>query len=159
LLSDFWPHGAVAKRYGVLRQEGYTERAIFIIDRDGIIRYIDIHDIDEQPSNDVLFEELRKVIPEEFARYERENPSEEEPLPHGGVVMYCTAWCPECHKARAWLQDHNIEFKEVNIDKNLAAERQVKEWANGTRTTPTFDIDGTIVVDYDEDRLKELLIK
>jgi glutaredoxin len=143
----------------VLRQEGYTERAIFIIDRDGIIRYIDIHDIDEQPSNDVLFEELRKVIPGEFARYERENPSEQEPLPHGGVVMYCTAWCPECHKARAWLQDHNIAYQEVNIDKNLAAERQVKEWANGTRTTPTFDIDGTIVVDYDEDRLKELLLK
>jgi len=46
LLSDFWPHGAVAKKYGVLRVEGYAERAIFIIDKIGIIRYIDIHDID-----------------------------------------------------------------------------------------------------------------
>jgi len=30
LLSDFWPHGEVAKRYGVLRKEGYCERALFM---------------------------------------------------------------------------------------------------------------------------------
>jgi alkyl hydroperoxide reductase subunit AhpC len=48
LLSDFWPHGQVSDLYGVLRKEGYSERAIFIIDRDGIIRYIDIHAIDER---------------------------------------------------------------------------------------------------------------
>ena len=60
LLSDFWPHGEVARRYGVLRQEGYSERAIFIIDAEGIIRYIDIHDIDDQPDNNVLFSEVAK---------------------------------------------------------------------------------------------------
>ena len=63
LLSDFWPHGAVAKKYGVLRKEGKSERAIFIIDKEGIIRYIDIHDIDEQPDNEVLLDELKKIIP------------------------------------------------------------------------------------------------
>ncbi len=57
LLSDFWPHGAVSKSYAVLRPEGYSERAIFIIDKDGIIRYIDVHDIDNQPSNEVLRQE------------------------------------------------------------------------------------------------------
>jgi len=39
LLSDFWPHGAVSTAYGVLRPDGFTERAIFIIDGEGIIRY------------------------------------------------------------------------------------------------------------------------
>lgn len=39
LLSDQWPHGAVAERYGVLRpKEGVSERALFFIDKDGIIR-------------------------------------------------------------------------------------------------------------------------
>jgi alkyl hydroperoxide reductase subunit AhpC len=41
--------------YGVLRSEGYSERAIFILDKNGFIRYIDIHDIDQQPSNEELF--------------------------------------------------------------------------------------------------------
>jgi peroxiredoxin len=61
LLSDFWPHGEVAKRYGVLRKEGYCERALFIVDKEGIIRYIDIHDIDAQPDNQELFGILREL--------------------------------------------------------------------------------------------------
>ncbi len=49
VLSDFWPHGAVASTYGVLRSSGTTERAIFIIDTKGILRYIDVHDINFRP--------------------------------------------------------------------------------------------------------------
>jgi len=30
IISDFWPHGAVAESYGVLREEGFSERAAFI---------------------------------------------------------------------------------------------------------------------------------
>jgi peroxiredoxin len=61
LLSDFFPHGAVSDRYGVLRAEGMPERAIFIIDKAGIIRYIDVHTIGEQPDEEQIFEELRKL--------------------------------------------------------------------------------------------------
>lgn len=62
LLSDFGPLGAVAKKYGVKRKEGFSERAIFVLDRYGIIRYIDIHDIKDRPKNKILFAELNKVI-------------------------------------------------------------------------------------------------
>jgi peroxiredoxin (alkyl hydroperoxide reductase subunit C) len=61
VLSDFWPHGAVADQYGVLRSGGTTERAIFIIDKEGIIRYIDVHDINKRPPLDVLVSELEKI--------------------------------------------------------------------------------------------------
>ena len=61
LLSDFWPHGMVALKYNVLRGEGMAERAIVIIDKEGIVRYIDVHDIGDQPKNSVLFEELAKI--------------------------------------------------------------------------------------------------
>ncbi|MEA3471312.1 MAG: redoxin domain-containing protein [Thermodesulfobacteriota bacterium] len=44
VLSDFWPHGGTASKYGVLRSDGTAERAIFIIDKKGIIRYIDVHE-------------------------------------------------------------------------------------------------------------------
>jgi peroxiredoxin len=61
LLSDFWPHGDVTKKYGVLRDAGFPERALFIIDKQGVVRYIDVHDLREQPDEEVLFEELRKL--------------------------------------------------------------------------------------------------
>ncbi len=62
LLSDFNPLGAVARKYGVKRKEGFSERAIFVLDKYGIIRYIDIHDIKDRPKNKILFAELKKVI-------------------------------------------------------------------------------------------------
>jgi peroxiredoxin len=61
VLSDFWPHGEVAGKYGVLRSDGTSERAIFIIDKSGIIRYIDVHDINERPSLEILIQELDKL--------------------------------------------------------------------------------------------------
>jgi len=61
LLSDFYPHGAVAEKYGVLRKEGMAERAVFIIDKNGVVRYIDVHDIREQPDEEQIFEELAKL--------------------------------------------------------------------------------------------------
>lgn len=60
LLSDFWPHGKVAELYGVMTDAGHTERAIFVIDTEGIIRYIDHHDITHEPDVEVLFAELAK---------------------------------------------------------------------------------------------------
>ncbi|MGB6066081.1 MAG: peroxiredoxin [Desulfomonilaceae bacterium] len=59
--SDFWPHGAVAKSYGVLRSNGTSERAIFVIDKQGRIRYIDVHDINKMPKLEVLANQLEKL--------------------------------------------------------------------------------------------------
>lgn len=61
VLSDFWPHGAVADKFGVLRSDGVSERALFIIDKKGIIRYIDVHDINQRPPLETLVKELQKL--------------------------------------------------------------------------------------------------
>ncbi|MCX5857041.1 MAG: peroxiredoxin [Deltaproteobacteria bacterium] len=61
VLSDFWPHGQTAKKYGVLRTDGVTERALFVVDKKGIIRYIDVHNINERPSLETLVKELEKL--------------------------------------------------------------------------------------------------
>ncbi len=61
VLSDFWPHGAVADTYGILRSDGVSERALFVIDKKGVIRYIDIHDINKRPPLDDLVNELKKL--------------------------------------------------------------------------------------------------
>ncbi len=39
LMADFYPHGAVAEKYGMLNDKGYAERAVFLIDKSGVIRY------------------------------------------------------------------------------------------------------------------------
>jgi peroxiredoxin (alkyl hydroperoxide reductase subunit C) len=61
VLSDFWPHGAVAKKYGILRSDGVSERALFVIDKKGIIRYIDVHDINQRPLLEDLVNALEKL--------------------------------------------------------------------------------------------------
>jgi peroxiredoxin len=61
VLSDFWPHGKVADSYGVLRSGGVSERAIFMVDKQGTVRYMDVHDINERPKIEVLVEELGKL--------------------------------------------------------------------------------------------------
>lgn len=67
LVSDFFPHGEISKKFGVLRETkgepafGASERALFIIDKEGIIRFIDVHPIGEQPDNEELFDILRKL--------------------------------------------------------------------------------------------------
>ena len=61
VLSDFWPHGVVADKFGVLRSDGTAERAIIIIDKKGVIRYIDVHDINERPPLESIVRELEKL--------------------------------------------------------------------------------------------------
>jgi glutaredoxin len=156
LMSDFWPHGAVAQKYGVFRSDGKSERAIFLVDKLGIIRYIDVHDIHDQPKNEVLLELLRKMEPQLAARL----PASQVPvgeLPKGGIVMYCTPWCPDCKRARAWLAQRGLKYTEVNANAVPGAAKQVRQWADGHLVMPTFDIDGTIVVDFDVEKLTKVL--
>jgi len=61
LLSDFHPKGAVAAKYGVLRDDGVAERALFIIDPQGVIRYSYVSPILENPGADRVIEALEQV--------------------------------------------------------------------------------------------------
>jgi peroxiredoxin len=61
LLSDFHPHGEVASRYGVMRSDGLAERAVFVVDKDGIIRWAKHHDIPDHPDFEELAAALQKL--------------------------------------------------------------------------------------------------
>ena len=62
LLSDFHPKGEVAKAYGAYREnDGISERALFIVNKEGKLAFVDIHNISDQPDNEDLFEVLRKL--------------------------------------------------------------------------------------------------
>ncbi|HEY52269.1 MAG TPA: peroxiredoxin [Caldilineae bacterium] len=60
LLSDFFGK-EVSEAYGVLRPEGYCERASFIIDKEGIVRYAVVHDIGQVPDVEEIFQILESL--------------------------------------------------------------------------------------------------
>ena len=61
VLSDFWPHGAVAEKYGVLRSSGMSERALIFINKKGIIRGIQVSDINKRPDLAYIAAALEKM--------------------------------------------------------------------------------------------------
>ena len=58
MLSDFEPKGAVAKEYGIYREAGTSERAVFVVDKKGIVKYAKVYPISEKPD----LTEVLKVI-------------------------------------------------------------------------------------------------
>lgn len=61
VLSDFWPHGGTAAAYGVLRTDGTADRALILIDKKGIIRFIHVSDINIRPDLGMIIQELKKL--------------------------------------------------------------------------------------------------
>jgi peroxiredoxin len=62
LLADFEPKGAVARTYGVYRQhDGTTERALFVIDADGIIRWSYVSPVGINPGADGILNALEAL--------------------------------------------------------------------------------------------------
>jgi alkyl hydroperoxide reductase subunit AhpC len=62
LLADFWPHGAVSQKYGVFNEKlGRPDRAIFVVDKQGIVRWIKYYEPGVLPNNAEVLAELAKM--------------------------------------------------------------------------------------------------
>jgi peroxiredoxin len=62
LLADFEPKGDVARRFGAYRDaDGTTERALFVLDKEGIIRWSYLSPIDVNPGADGILEALESI--------------------------------------------------------------------------------------------------
>jgi len=63
------------------------------------------------------------------------------------IVVYTAFWCPDCREAKRFLQQHNLAFKEIDIEQTPgAAEEVVKQ--TGKRAIPQYVIDGEWVRPY-----------
>lgn len=60
MLSDFYPHGEVCQLYDCLRPQGFPKRAVFIIDKQGVVRFQKLYD-QGIPDNKELLAELEKL--------------------------------------------------------------------------------------------------
>ncbi|HYK57837.1 MAG TPA: redoxin domain-containing protein [Bryobacteraceae bacterium] len=65
LCSDFFPHGEVTEKFGVLRERapvpGISERAAFIVDKEGVVRFAKVYPIDQSPDLAGLLAEVEKI--------------------------------------------------------------------------------------------------
>jgi alkyl hydroperoxide reductase subunit AhpC len=63
MCSDFYPHGAVTRAYGILREgppvAGISERAVFIVDKSGQIAFARVYRLDQTPDNGELLRALQ----------------------------------------------------------------------------------------------------
>lgn len=72
------------------------------------------------------------------------------------VKVYSTPTCPWCTVAKKYLTSKNINFQEVDVSKNReAASEMVKK--SGQRGVPVLDINGSIIVGFDQNRIDRLL--
>ena len=72
------------------------------------------------------------------------------------VVIYTTKDCPFCKKTKEFFKEHNIKYSEKDVGEDeKASEEMIKlSWHHGV---PVIDVDGEIIVGFDEEKLKEAL--
>jgi len=58
------------------------------------------------------------------------------------VTMYTTNWCPDCRRAKSFMKERGVVFREVNIEDDPAAMELVMKANNGKRRVPTLEIAG-----------------
>ncbi len=58
------------------------------------------------------------------------------------ITVYGTHWCPDCRRAKQFLDERGVRYSEVNIDEFPEAEEVVLRVNNGRRKVPTILVDG-----------------
>jgi glutaredoxin 3 len=72
------------------------------------------------------------------------------------VIVYSTPTCPWCRVAKQFLKSKNIPFDDVDVSLDqVAAMDMVKK--SGQMGVPVIDIDGTIIVGFDQDAIRKKL--
>lgn len=95
------------------------------------------------------------------ARIEREQPLAAPPSLAAAshlvsIEMYSAAWCAACSRAKAWMQGQGIAYHEVDVDRRAGALAQLQT-LNPRSSLPTFDIDGQVIVGFEETRLQNAI--
>ncbi len=81
----------------------------------------------------------------------------ETPTDRPVLTMYCRTWCGDCARARRWLDDHGIDYVEVDVEADDDARDRAAGLNDGRLHTPTFTLGDGVCVDFRPERLKDLL--
>lgn len=72
------------------------------------------------------------------------------------VTIYTTPTCPWCKATKRLFEQNGVQYEEKDVAADLAARQEMVK-KTGQLAVPVIDVEGSIVVGYDEPRLKELL--
>ncbi len=80
------------------------------------------------------------------------------PVREREVTVYGTTWCPHSHRAKAFLESRGVPYREVDIERDTVAAKQVEEWSEGYRSVPTI-VARLIVTEPSGVDLERILLK
>ncbi|MDO8600836.1 MAG: glutaredoxin domain-containing protein [bacterium] len=72
------------------------------------------------------------------------------------VKIYTTPTCVYCKMAKSFFQEHSVQYEEKNVATDAVARDEMVQ-KSGQLGVPVIDIDGNIVVGFDQQKLSELL--
>jgi glutaredoxin 3 len=72
------------------------------------------------------------------------------------VKVYSTPSCPYCVTLKNFLKERNIQFEDIDVSQNEIAQKEMIE-KSGQYGVPVVDIDGEIIIGFDQDKIKKLL--
>lgn len=72
------------------------------------------------------------------------------------VTVYGTEYCPWCHKAREFLKEHKVPFKDIDVGRDAKAAAEMIQ-KSGQQGVPVIDVNGEVIVGFDEKRLRKML--
>ena len=72
------------------------------------------------------------------------------------VKIYSTQSCPWCHKTKEFLKKNKVKFKDIDVGSDQkAAQEMIKK--SGQTGVPVLDINGEIIVGFQEEKIKKAL--
>lgn len=74
------------------------------------------------------------------------------------IKVYSTPTCPWCVKAKDFLKEKGVEFEDINVAADPKASQEMAE-KSGQMGVPVLDINGTIIVGFDQAKIEEALQK
>ncbi len=75
----------------------------------------------------------------------------------GVIKLYGADWCPDCQRAKSYLQDNGINYQFIEVDKHDWATKLVEKTNKGKRIIPTIFIDDEPYTNPDNSELKKVL--
>jgi glutaredoxin-like YruB-family protein len=72
------------------------------------------------------------------------------------VIIYTTPVCPYCQMAKAFFKEHNVQYEEKDVSSDHDAVHEMIQ-KSGQLGVPVIDIDGEIIVGFDEEGIRSAL--
>lgn len=93
-------------------------------------------------------------VKENIPKLKSEKYREKRPYENINVIMYMTAWCPYCVKARTYLRSLDVNLIEYNIEKDKNKREEMLNKSGGSQGVPLIDVEGIIIRGYSPDTIK-----